>query len=109
MLYVAGEILIWMVLAGLLGLALGWFLWGYRSKGEAEKAERGRQQEVAAVLSRFPAETHGELERLTRSLVRKILHHPSTQLRGRKEAGRHDLSRLHLVRELFRLDDEGKS
>jgi predicted flap endonuclease-1-like 5' DNA nuclease len=48
MLYVAGEILIWMVLAGLLGLAVGWFLWGYRSKGEAEKADRERQQEVAA-------------------------------------------------------------
>ena len=48
MLYVAGEILIWMVLAGLLGLLLGWFLWGYRSKGEAEKAERETQQRVAA-------------------------------------------------------------
>ena len=48
MLYVAGEILIWMVLAGLLGLLLGWLLWGYRSKGEAERAERETQQRVAA-------------------------------------------------------------
>jgi predicted flap endonuclease-1-like 5' DNA nuclease len=48
MLYVAGEILIWMVLAGLLGLLLGWFLWGYRSKGEAEKSERETEQRVAA-------------------------------------------------------------
>ena len=48
MLYVAGEILIWMVLAGLLGLLLGWFIWGYRSKGEAEQAERETQQRVAA-------------------------------------------------------------
>jgi predicted flap endonuclease-1-like 5' DNA nuclease len=48
MLYVAGEILIWMVLAGLLGLLLGWFLWGYRSKGQAEKAERETQQRAAA-------------------------------------------------------------
>ena len=48
MLYVAGEILIWMVLAGLLGLLLGWFIWGYRSKAEAERAERETQQRVAA-------------------------------------------------------------
>lgn len=72
-----------------------------------KQAEKVRQQEVAAVLSRFPAETHEELERLTRSLVRKILHHPSTQLRGQKEgAGTRDLSRLHIVRELFRLDED---
>lgn len=72
-----------------------------------KQAERIRQHEVAAVLSRFPPETHPDLERLTRSLVRKILHHPSSQLRGNKEgAGAHDLSRLHLVRELFRLDDD---
>ncbi|HYN22602.1 MAG TPA: glutamyl-tRNA reductase [Thermoanaerobaculia bacterium] len=95
---------------------LGQFYTWYRNL-EAEpvvaqlqrQAEKIRQHEVAAVLSRFPAETHGELERLTRALVRKILHHPSTQLRGKKEPGRHDLSRLHLVRELFRLDDEDKS
>jgi predicted flap endonuclease-1-like 5' DNA nuclease len=48
MLYVAGEILIWMVLAFLLGLLLGWFLWGYRSKSDAERAERETQQKVAA-------------------------------------------------------------
>ncbi len=80
-----------------------------------KQAEKIRQHEVEAALSRFPPETHGDLERLTRALVRKILHHPSTQIRGQRgqrgangEAG-HDLSRLHLVRELFRLDDEEKS
>jgi glutamyl-tRNA reductase len=76
-----------------------------------KQAEKIRQHEVAAVLSRFPAETHADLERLTRSLVRKILHHPSSQIRAnhgahREAAGSQDLSRLHLVRELFRLDDE---
>jgi glutamyl-tRNA reductase len=71
------------------------------------QAERIRQQEVEAVLSRFPAETHGDLERLTRSLVRKILHHPSAHLRGQGEgAPKHDLSRLHVVRELFHLDED---
>jgi glutamyl-tRNA reductase len=72
-----------------------------------KQAERIRQHELAEALSRFPPETHADLERLTRSMVRKILHHPSTQLRGR--GGHHDLSRLDLVRELFRLDDENQS
>jgi glutamyl-tRNA reductase len=67
-----------------------------------KQAERIRRQELAEVLPRFPAETHAELERLTRSLVRKILHHPSSRLRARD--GADDLSRLDLVRELFHLD-----
>jgi glutamyl-tRNA reductase len=66
------------------------------------QAERIREHELAAVRSRFPAETHDELERLTRSLVRKILHHPSSRLRARD--GGEELSRLDLVRELFHLD-----
>lgn len=72
------------------------------------QAERIRQQEVEAALSRFPAETHADLERLTRSLVRKILHHPSAHLRGQNNEGstRRDISRLHLVRELFHLDED---
>jgi len=71
------------------------------------QAERIRQQEVEAALAHFPAETHADLERLTRSLVRKILHHPSAHLRGQGEGSpAHSLSRLHLVRELFHLDDE---
>jgi glutamyl-tRNA reductase len=79
-----------------------------------KQAEKIRQHEVEAVLDRFPPETHADLERLTRALVRKILHHPSTHIRGHRgpkgEAVAHDLSRLHLVRELFRLDeDEEKS
>ncbi len=35
MLYVAGEIFVWMVLAFALGIAVGWFVWGYHSKSEA--------------------------------------------------------------------------
>ena len=70
-----------------------------------KQAEKIRNQELAAALARFPPETHEELERLTRSLVRKILHHPSTRLRTR-EGGAGDLSRLDMVRELFHLDDD---
>jgi glutamyl-tRNA reductase len=69
-----------------------------------KQAERVRRQETAAVLERFPPETHEELERLTRSLVRKILHHPSKRLRNGH--GEDALPHLDLVRELFQLDEE---
>jgi glutamyl-tRNA reductase len=68
-----------------------------------KQAEKIRRQELAEALVHFPAETHEELERLTRSLVRKILHHPSSRLRAKDGE---DLSRLDLVRELFHLDDD---
>jgi glutamyl-tRNA reductase len=93
---------------------LGHFRQSFRSL-EAEpvvaslqkQAERIRQEEVAAALSRFPAETHEDLERLTRALVRKILHHPSASLRSRQSA--RDLLHLEVVRELFHLDDDEPS
>ena len=69
-----------------------------------KQAEKVRRQELEDALSRFPPETHEELDRLTRSLVRKILHHPSARLRAKD--GAEDFSRLDLVRELFRLDDD---
>ena len=73
-----------------------------------KQAEKIRRNELEAALARFPQETHEELERLTRSLVRKILHHPSTRLRARdgSAVGVGDLSRLDMVRELFHLDDD---
>ncbi|HSS78370.1 MAG TPA: glutamyl-tRNA reductase [Thermoanaerobaculia bacterium] len=73
-----------------------------------KQAEKIRRNEMESALARFPQETHEELERLTRSLVRKILHHPSTRLRDRdgSTGGMSDLSRLDMVRELFHLDDD---
>ena len=72
-----------------------------------KQAEEVRRRELAHALSRFPPETHEDLDRLTRALVRKILHHPSARLRGRGAAGAgDDLERLDLVRELFHLDEE---
>jgi glutamyl-tRNA reductase len=69
-----------------------------------KQAEGIRRQELAGALARFPPELHGDLDRLTRSLVRKILHHPSSRLRARN--GEEPLPQLDLVRELFRLEDE---
>jgi glutamyl-tRNA reductase len=68
-----------------------------------KQAERIRRQELAQALPHFPEASHEQLDQLTRSLVRKILHHPSKRLRGR--SGDEHLPRLDLVRELFRLDD----
>ena len=70
-----------------------------------KQAERIRSEELARVLDRFPPDTHEELDRLTRALVRKILHHPSARLRAKSGD---DLPRLDLVRELFRLDEDGE-
>jgi uncharacterized protein HemX len=48
MLYVAGEILLWMLLAFLLGLGLGWLIWGLRSREDAERRDREVEQRLAA-------------------------------------------------------------
>ena len=72
-----------------------------------KQAERVRRGELDAALAEFPPETHDALDRLTRSLVRKILHHPSKRLRTAD--GERRLPHLDLVRELFRLDDEEES
>jgi glutamyl-tRNA reductase len=52
---------------------------------------------------RLPAEVHDEVDRLTRSLVRKILHHPSHQLRRGNPL---DAGKIGLVRTLFQLDED---
>lgn len=64
-------------------------------------AESLRRREVDAVRDRFPAEVHHELDKLTRSLVRKLLHHPSHTLRHGSSI---DPERIGLVRDLFQLD-----
>ncbi|HXU47329.1 MAG TPA: glutamyl-tRNA reductase [Thermoanaerobaculia bacterium] len=71
------------------------------------QAERIRRQELDGALARFPPETHEDLERMTRSLVRKILHHPSVRLRDPSAEDAN--SRLALVRELFQLGGDGES
>jgi glutamyl-tRNA reductase len=72
-----------------------------------KQAEEIRRAELAQALQHFPPGTHEHLDRLTRSLVRKILHYPSSRLRGRD--GAEDLPRLDLVRELFQLDEDAEA
>ncbi|MEM7050002.1 MAG: glutamyl-tRNA reductase [Acidobacteriota bacterium] len=69
-----------------------------------KQAEAIRQRELEGARQRFPRELHEDLDRLTRSLVRKILHNPSAHLRGKGGPGA--LPDLDLVRELFRLDGD---
>jgi len=69
-----------------------------------QRAERIRRSELEAARGRFPAELHDDLDRLTRALVRKILHHPSAGLRSTGDQG--ELARLDAARELFRLDED---
>ncbi len=70
-----------------------------------KRAEAIRDRELTASLARLPGEHHAEVERLTRSLVKKILHHPSTQLRrGQADVDGDELARL--ARRLFQLDNE---
>ncbi len=66
------------------------------------QAEDIRRRELASAYARFPPETHGDLDRLTRSLVRKILHHPSARLRDAE--GENGAARLAVARDLFRLE-----
>lgn len=66
------------------------------------RAEGIRQREVGISLAAFPEETHETLHRLTRSIVRKLLHHPSSHLRQLDTEPEH----LEWFQELFHLDDE---
>jgi glutamyl-tRNA reductase len=68
------------------------------------RAEEIRATELAARRDRFPAHLHDELDSLTRAIVRRILHHPSAQLR--EGTGTSNLDHLAALKDLFRLDDE---
>jgi glutamyl-tRNA reductase len=68
------------------------------------RAEEIRSTELATRRHRFPAHLHGELESLTRSIVRKILHHPSAQLRDAADTA--SLHHLAALKDLFRLDED---
>ena len=99
--------------AEIIGQELARFAGWYRSL-EAEplvarlqkQAEGIRRRELDHAYKRFPAETHDDLDRFTRSLVRKILHNPSMKLRSAGDGGEAGLQRLDLARELFELDDD---
>lgn len=67
-----------------------------------KRAEEIRRAELAVAHKRFPETTHQDLDKLTRALVRKILHHPSLQLRR----GDLEEEQLEAARQLFQLDHD---
>jgi len=68
-----------------------------------KRAEKIRRRELEAMRARLPSEVHDEVDKLTRALVRKLLHHPSQQLRRGNPI---DAGKIGLVRELFQLDED---
>jgi glutamyl-tRNA reductase len=71
-----------------------------------EHFERVRAEELARSLRHFEPHEHERVERLTRALVNKLLHLPTTRLKSFDLASREGISRLDAVRELFALGAE---
>lgn len=73
-----------------------------------ERFEQVRAEELEKHIHRFCEKDRAQVEALTRSLVNKLLHEPSTSIRGFHRHGSRALERLETVRELFGLGDRGK-
>jgi glutamyl-tRNA reductase len=73
-----------------------------------ERFERLRADEVEKHAHRFCEKDRVHVDALTRSLVNKLLHEPSTSIRHFHKHGANALVRLETVRELFGLTNDGK-
>jgi glutamyl-tRNA reductase len=74
-----------------------------------EHFERVRAEEVRRSLRHFNQEDLPHIERLTRSLVNRLLHHPSVRLRDIDPSSTAGAARLETVRDLFALDGGGSN
>jgi glutamyl-tRNA reductase len=72
-----------------------------------EHFERVRSEELARSLRHFSPGEQEHVERLTRALVNKLLHLPTTRLKSLDLRSRDGLARLDTVRELFALGEAG--
>lgn len=74
-----------------------------------DKLDRVARRELDRTMKKVPDELRPELERLTKSLVSKILHDPTARLR--EEAGRENglVRRLATLREVFGLEEADAS
>ncbi len=68
-----------------------------------EKARLAELERYAGKLSRLSADDRAVVERMTETLVQKILHHPTIGLKEGDASER--LTRAAVVRALFKLDD----
>jgi glutamyl-tRNA reductase len=68
--------------------------------------ERLRAEEVGKSLRQFAPHEQEQVDRLTRSLVNRLLHLPTTRLKALDLGSEAGLSRLHALRDLFALGGE---
>lgn len=68
-----------------------------------EHFERVRAEEVGKSLKHFSLAEQERIEHLTKALINKLLHLPTTRLKALDPASEAGLARLHVVRELFDL------
>jgi glutamyl-tRNA reductase len=76
-----------------------------------ESLEAIRREEVEKHIHRFRAEDRELLELVTKRILNKILHHPTTTLKQGVQngsGGAEGLIRSSILRELFGLSDNGK-
>lgn len=71
-----------------------------------EHFERVRTAELERSLKQFPESERERVERLTRALVNKLLHLPTTRLKGCEPASDRGQGRIEAARELFALGKE---
>jgi len=64
------------------------------------------ERELARTLRKLPAEHHADVEKLTLSLVNKILHTPTTRLREGAAKGNGVVGPLAALREVFGLEED---
>jgi glutamyl-tRNA reductase len=75
-----------------------------------EQAERVRSEEVARTLAKIPAlgaEDRERIEQMTRAIVNKLLHSPTSALKQGRSA-QEEVALLEAVRELFGLEKDEK-
>ena len=73
-------------------------------RGLHDRFDRCLQRAIEQERGRFSAEEWPRVEEFTRSLLRKILHGPTTALRERGIDGLPDALRVEVVRQLFELE-----
>ena len=67
--------------------------------------EEIREQEFERLKNRFPAKTRAEAEYLTKSLMKKFLHHHIITLRKSNENPHRQKQHIDLVGEIYQLKD----
>jgi len=71
-----------------------------------DKFESIRAEEVEKNINKFSAEDREKLEIVTKRIINKILHHPTTELKKTDETGYTGAVRFGIIRSLFGMDSD---